>query len=309
MTQFKIFVLGFLTFSAITSLLGQDLPRDPGGVPVNSPPQWVQRVEDARQRQARQREEMNKAQRPSPVRKTEKDIEKHVEKEEEKKKVIDEINQKLTVSEYRERFAEFLTNKNTGIARMFPEKGCGKGKIVNVQELERCAETPDIPGGGSLYSVRLNELPYYLRLQDILFYVEQSDIHFTDDKFIVGNKTTLDIISNIGDVNLEKIDLKSPALTFLADIKPSKTKSEFDLQKKALEKGINENGYLYSDSAPVRLNDTYILRSIAYHSGYRSFWNTDHLIAFKVVGREKDGSVVILWKKLKEKGAPFLKIE
>ena len=231
------------------------------------------------------------------------------EMEAEKLKVLKEINEISSVSrEYHTKFAEFLKAKNTGIARIFPDKNCGKGITVSVDELERCNNTPQIKGAGSLYSVRLSEIPAYLPLDGILFYIGESDIHFIDDKFVVGNKTTQSIISEIGDVSLDDIDAKSTPIKFLTEFEPSKNKSEMARQKQELDGGINSNGYLYSTSAPIKLNSAYALRSIAFQQGkYTTFWNTDLLIAFKVVGQEDHGSVVILWKKLKQREAPLLR--
>ncbi len=226
---------------------------------------------------------------------------------EERRRQLDEINEKLAApAEYRARYAAFLKQDKTGIARMFPEKDCGKGLVVDVKELERCKETPQIKGAGSLYSVKLETLPDYLPLAMILGYVVMSDIHFVGDKFVVGNAVTEDIISDIGDVSLEDITLKSDGFKFLKDYEPAKTKAEFTARAAALEKGIESNGFFYSNSAVVKLNSVYVLRSIAYRGQYRTFWNTDDFIVFKVVGREPDGSVVFIWKRLRSKDAPEL---
>ena len=231
------------------------------------------------------------------------------EKEEtaERKRQIDEINETLDApAEYRARYAAFLKQDKTGIARMFPEKDCGKGLVVDVKELERCKETPQIKGAGSFYSVKLDALPNYLPLAMILDYVGMSDIHFVGDKFVVGNYLTEDIISDIGDVNLDEVNLKSEAFKFLKDYKPAEKMSELAARTAALEKGISSSGFFYSNSALVKLNSVYVLRSIAYRGQYRSFWNTDDFIVFKVVGREPDGSVVFVWKRLRSKDAPEL---
>jgi hypothetical protein len=223
---------------------------------------------------------------------------------------INEINQKMSApDEYKNRFAEFLKGKNTGIVRLFPDKDCGKGLIVDIKELERCAETPELKGAGSLFTVRLMNTPNYFPPSMILHYLESSDVHFVENKFVVGNKTIQDIISDIGEVDLDDI-ANSDSLKFLTELKPSKTTQQLQAQNQIFEKGMKSNGYFYSNSVPVKLNSTYVLRSISYYPRYqefKSFWNTDLLLAFKVVGQEKNGSVIVLWKKLKEKNAPYLK--
>lgn len=217
------------------------------------------------------------------------------------------INEKFTPpAEYAAKFAEFLNEKNTGIVRMFPDKDCGKGLVVTVTELERCRETPQVIGGGSLYSVKLGEIPDYVLFSSILFYVGQSEIHFSGDKFVVGNDSTLSIISEIGDANLSEVNLKSEAFRFLTEYNPAKTKTALALQTAELEKKIASGGFLYSNSAKVKLNSVYVLRTVAFRKDERTFWNKDTYVAFKIVGQETDGSVIFLWKRLKEKDAPIL---
>ena len=227
----------------------------------------------------------------------------------EKREALEEINKLLSAPpEYGVKYAEFLKGKNTGLARIFPDRGCDKGKVVSVENLERCGGTAPIWGAGSLYSFRLNKLPSDLPLWLIHGYIRNSDIHFVDGKFVVGTESIQDIIADIGEVDLSDVTLKSDGVKFLKSFEPGGTVKKVALQKQELAKGINENGILYSTSVPIRVNRTYVLRSIAFNfSGYKSFWNTDVFTAFKVVGQEDDGSVVLLWKELKESSAPYLR--
>lgn len=314
MNKLNYFAGFLLIFVGVECSLGQEDTRPPGGIPLNSPPQWVQRVNDAREKQADQMQKINKEQSSSVGEMSPAEIAKAIKRtkaeNEERTRRLAEINQKLAAPvEYQNRFAEFLKTKNTGLARLFPDKNCGEGLIVDVKELERCSNTAEIKGAGSIYSIRLNELPNYLPLELILSYVGNSDIHFVGDKFIVGNEQIQDIIGNIGEGELSEITVKSDAFKFLTDFKPGKTITQVRLQNEILKKGVGNNNYTYSTSASVKLNNTYVLRSIAYNrfADRSNFWATDQLVAFKIVGQETDGSVVILWKKLKEKNAPFLK--
>lgn len=306
MYQFKMWAAFFIVFGCVQSSIGQ---VNVNGSATHPLPEFVLRNEEVRQRDADARRkanvEMLEANR-RPRQTTDPKIAKEI--REERSKRIEEINQKISPpTPYYSRFADFLKNKNTGIARIFPDKNCGKGIIVDVKELERCANTADIAGAGSLYSLRLNEIPDNLPLPLILNYIAQSDIHLIDDKFVVGNSSIQDIIGNVGEVELTDIDAKVEAVKYLREFKPATKTTQISLQKQELEKGISRNGYFYSNSARVKLNNTYVLRSVAYSSSaWRSFWNTDILAVFKVVGQEPDGSVVILWKKLKQKNAPII---
>jgi hypothetical protein len=227
----------------------------------------------------------------------------------EKQEALAEVNRLLSVPpEYGARYAEFLKEKNTGLVRVFPDRGCDKGVVVSVENLERCGGTAPIKGAGSLFSFRLNKLPSYLDLASIHRLIGLSDIHFINGKFSVGTEAIQDAIADVGEVELTDVTLRSDSVKFLKSFKPGKTVAQVALQNQDLRNGIKENGFSYSTSATVMPNRTYVLRSIAYNStGYRTFWHTDVITAFKVVGQENDGSVVIIWKELKESEAPYLR--
>lgn len=304
MKKIGVILFGSMILLSAQNLFGQSDPRNPL-------PEWAQRVKDERERQAEQLRKANEVE-SSTARVPAVDRGEAAKRaravEAEKLKMLEEINQKLSPSaKYYGKYAEFLKAKNTGIARIFPDRDCDKGLIVSVENLERCAGTAQIKGAGSLYSFRLSEIPSNLSLGLILDYVGKSDIYYIGDKLVVGNHLTQDIIGNVGDVNLEDVTLESDGVKFLRNYKPSDTATKLGLQKQTFAKGVSENDYSYSSSAPVKLNDTYVLRSIAYYQEYKSFWNTDLLAAFKIVGQEKDGTIIILWKKLKQKDAPDLR--
>jgi hypothetical protein len=56
------------------------------------------------------------------------------------------------------------------------------------------------------------------------------------------------------------------------------------------------NRLAYVRETEVSVNHTYALRSIRYDK-------SDVLVVFRVVRKEKDGSLIILWKRLKESPA------
>lgn len=199
-------------------------------------------------------------------------------------------------SNYYVKYVELLKNKNMNLARLFVEKNCDQGKTVSVQELERCADVIPVMGGGSYYSFRLKDNGF--------FRGDWWDIHFTDNKFVVGNDTVQTIISEIGTVDLQTITLKSKALTFLKSYKPKHVLAEIKEQNKILKKGIDFNNFTYSNSASVKPNSTYVLRSVAYRlkedQQVSNFGKgIDSFVAFKIIGREDDGSLILLWKELR----------
>lgn len=201
----------------------------------------------------------------------------------------------LPPQKYWDQYGDFLKSKKAGLARLFIDKGCDQGKTVTVQELERCAGVVPVKGDGSFYSFifRANEAGGSFWW----------DIHFDKDKFVVGNDRIQSIIAELGDIDLEDAR-KSKALKFLDKFEMKKTLAEIKEQRSILEKGIENDGFTYSNNVPVKINQTYILRTVAYlHPEIPAYyhWETgfDLTIAFKVVAREADGSLILLWKELK----------
>jgi hypothetical protein len=107
-------------------------------------------------------------------------------------------------------------------------------------------------------------------------------------------------IVTIGDVPLEKVTLEHDRVKFLATYNPPLTLPEARAEQRRALDGTRWKGwYGYKQYAPVNVNYTYALRSI-------HFDRSDVLVAFRVVRKEIDGSVVILWKTLKQFSAPTL---
>lgn len=202
---------------------------------------------------------------------------------------------------YLVQYAEFLKDKGTGLARLRPYSKCDEGITVNVTELERCADSLKIRGDGSFYSFRnrtnLNESKNF------------SDIQFADEKFVVGSLTQFGLIRELGtDMSFDSLNIKSDEIDFLLRYKPKYDFREVKLEKERLEKGLIDK---FSSSANLKLNSTYILRSIAYKLPFINFLDdrTDIIVAFKVIAQEDDGSVILLWKQIKSKPAKKLKGE
>jgi hypothetical protein len=63
--------------------------------------------------------------------------------------------------------------------------------------------------------------------------------------------------------------------------------------------GVTVGGLLYKQRLPVKANTTYLLRSINYVA-------SDVLVAFRVVRQDSDGSIIIVWKLLKNYPRPKL---
>lgn len=208
-------------------------------------------------------------------------------------------------SEIIEKHKTFLSKNNTGIFRLMPDFGCNENKNVVVVK-EECQKYT-MPGGGSSFSFRRNI--YRLR--------RLADLSFKDNIFFSGSKYTQGIIGVMGDVDLEKISLNSAGIKQLSEFVPAAEYSTIEKQFKKIEQGLIVSGVLFSNKLKSKENITYVLRSIAYRGkSYQAVEDRlvydefefdkrfDILIAFRVLKKEKDGSLIILWKELERKESP-----
>lgn len=286
------------------------------GESIYEPPKTIQNAESARQERNRQNGMDNRGMMiPAPPlvgasSKTEKEVRKNAEirAEEARRNYEITLGRLKAPAIYYTKYESFLRDEKTGLARLFVDKNCDEGKTVSVEELERCGDFIPVKGGGSYYSFRLRANTSYSR--------DWWDLHFVDDKFKAGNNAVQTIIAEIGDVDLESVKLNSNAFEFLRKYKPKETLDEIKEQAEVLKKGIESNKFTYSNVASVNLNSTYVLRTIAYRLDGEKVYNyedeyiklirpfgsgraMDVMVTFKVVGREKDGSLILLWKELK----------
>jgi hypothetical protein len=173
------------------------------------------------------------------------------------------------------KFAEFLSPPETGIFRLMPrEKYDGKLSVR---------------GGGAYYS--------FTRLTHEYGY--GSDIELSRGSFSVGFAGyDFGFITILGDVPLESVTLNHPAIKFhLEYVLPTK-EPDIRAQQRQSHNGYKVGEFTYTRNAVASLHTTYLLRSIDYSGG-------DILVALRVIRRDADGSVVLLWKKLKVFPAPM----
>lgn len=207
----------------------------------------------------------------------------------------------LPAASYFTQYAEFLRDDKSGLARIFPDQKCDEGKVIEAADLERCAGVIPLRGGGSFYSFRNRS-----NLNDDMTW---ADVHYVDGKFLTGSETEFGVIGEVGDIALESLTLKSKELAFLKDYKPKNRLSQIKAENESFMQGLTVNGLTYSLSVPIKVNSTYILRSVAYE--LEDFnpvdSRVDIIVAFKVVSRENDGSLILLWKELRRIAARPLK--
>ncbi|HEY0461502.1 MAG TPA: hypothetical protein VGC97_20365 [Pyrinomonadaceae bacterium] len=204
-------------------------------------------------------------------------------------------------------FADVLKQKNTGLLRLVPEKNCGENTKV-VSAAPECTKYT-MPGGGASYSFRMDG--YRIR--------HLGDLNYTGKSFRAFGALAHGIFVSLGDAALDKVDLKSDGMDFLSKFQPAADFKEAGEIAVKLDAGIKDGNFTYKNLLPASENTTYALRSIAYQGlipktvqgiSYNELdidKRRDVIIVFRVVRRDADGSVTILWKELANKIAPKLK--
>lgn len=201
----------------------------------------------------------------------------------------------------------FLRQPNTGIIKLVADKGCSENTNIVVATPECLAYS--MPGSGSSYSFRVGDY----RIPRL------ADITFTDNSFQATGIRLHGFFAELGNIPLEQVNLQTKGLEF-----PISFKAEPDFQKakemdRKLIEGITENGFSYRRAIRAKDDTTYVLRSIAYRGKYfHTMQNLtyneldfdkrmDVIIAFRIISRDADGSVTILWKQLAKKDSPKTK--
>lgn len=177
-------------------------------------------------------------------------------------------------------YANFLRQPDTGLIRLLPRE------IYDVGDFEGMA----LRGGGAYYSFndRTNE------------YVNSSDISLEQGQLSTGFAgANYGLLANLGDVPLENVSLEETSARTLAQYTPAPDEPRARIEQRRVSEGTIINGVSYKNRQQMRLNSTYVLRSVNYHA-------SDTLVAFRVVRIDKDASAVILWKLLKKYPTPNL---
>ncbi len=170
-------------------------------------------------------------------------------------------------------YASFLRERDTGLFRLMPRE-----KHLKIQD------------GGAYYS-----------FADLTHVYGYSDLQLERNFLSVGfSGASYGTLINFGDVPLADITLKDPRIRFLADYHVPKRESAARFEFKRFQQGLTVDGGFYRSRLPVSVNATYGLRSINYG-------HSDVLVAFRIVRKDSDGSIIILWKLLKHYPDPELK--
>lgn len=204
-----------------------------------------------------------------------------------------------------QRYQSFLEQEKTGIFRLLPDLGCYENVNI-IKADETCLNyIPD----SSYYSFRERE-----HTLEVL-----SDIRLKNGYLITDGILAQGILVNLGDAALEKITPESEGLAFLRSFVPQPSSVEAKNQYFQIINGIKAGNHEYRKSLPADKDTTYALRVVAYRGNifrrFRGFVfdllqgdkRIDLTIVFRVIRKEQDGSLTLVWKELERKDAPRIK--
>lgn len=203
------------------------------------------------------------------------------------------------------RFGTFLEQEDTGFVRLYDASGCQTNtKILDVSD--ECP--PNMRGRGVSYSFRQK------KYQGVYF----SDLRFNQDALQIVGLNVLGLLTDLGDAPLEKLSLESGGIRELDSFQPSVKPDEIKEQFRIAARGFRVGEFIYKTSLPLKENNTYALRVIAYQSKIMrrvgSFKvnvlgqdkRQDLVVALRVIRKHANGSVSLLWRELSRKSAPKL---
>lgn len=174
-------------------------------------------------------------------------------------------------TEDRALYAEFLSRPDTGLIRLLPRESFDREDKMTIR------------GGGAYYSFALLTHAYG----------RGSDIELQQNHLSVGFAGfDYGLLVNAGQGPLDEVTFDHPSVRVLANYQIGGTEAEARSEHRRIGAGAQLDGIDIRSRLPVEVNANYVLRSINYPQ-------SDVLVALKVIRKDEDGSVTILWKLLK----------
>ena len=212
---------------------------------------------------------------------------------------------------YLDKYSLFLSQKNTGIFKLFPDIGCVSKIVVSISDA--CARFVPL---SSSFTFRTNNY------SDEVYH----DIYFKDEQIISNSFFSQGVFVAVGDEPIENIDLSHAALKYLDSFQPAVDTPSAIEHAKAFNEGVEANGYRYVDHFSPKENQTYFMRMLAYRLGntMRPITNdtpmsemmfhslaldkrVDIVVLFRILNRDENSGLTIVWKELSRAEAGKIK--
>jgi hypothetical protein len=168
-------------------------------------------------------------------------------------------------------YAQFLSQPDTGLIRLLPRESFDREDKMTIR------------GGGAYYSFVLLTHAYG----------RGSDLELQQSRLSVGFAGyDYGLLVKAGNGPLDEVSFEHPSVRILANYQIGTTEAEARSEHRRVGAGTHIDGVDVRSNLPVEVNANYVLRSINYP-------DSDVLVALKVIRKDEDGSVTILWKLLK----------
>ncbi len=201
-------------------------------------------------------------------------------------------------------YEKFLKQSDTGIFKLSADSTCATNTQV-VVATESCL-LKDIPGAGTAYSFRV----------DSHRILHLSDLALEKNVIRTGSLMQQGVMVKLGNIELDEVSQQTAGLKYLFEFKPVTTNQELQSIEEKLSKGIKSDGFTYSYGLYVEDKTTFALRSIAYRGKFERAVSgvkynemdydkrKDIIVVFRVVEKDANGDVTILWKEISQKKSP-----
>lgn len=209
------------------------------------------------------------------------------------------------------RYRSFLNDQKTGIFKLFPDIGCVTKNVIRVDG--ECTSFVPESADFSFRTIAYTH-PYY------------HDLALKNGEFVSKGFFSEAFLVSLGDVPIEGVTAASRGIRYLSDLEPGNSVAAVRETLVQLKLGIDHDGYHYSNATTPAKDTTYGLRVSAFRiantlppvaAGISMMElkflslardkRDDILIVFRVIRKDDNGGLTIVWKELARKEAAKLK--
>lgn len=302
--------VGFLSGVCIAQVLPQGVR--PGSPPRNADEAAYRQLARQRTIDAQNQGEMRRAEQAAAgsVRMPQEKFGKLTPKERKKIEALRAPNPEDLVT-----YKDFLLQPDTGIVRLLPGYNCESKYVVRVDG--NCANS--LPGG-SFHRFRKDSI--------------SGDVVFLDGDIVAEGFFSNSIMTGLGDIPLDKVSNDTRGMKFLTDFKPDSDLAVVKTQYLQILKGVQIDEFIYANRLLAIPDMTYALRIVAYRNGnnvvkrlsqyelqgiapppesqdmmflaLKDDARVDLTVGFRVIRKDADGSITLIWKELSRKDSPVI---
>lgn len=218
--------------------------------------------------------------------------------------------EKLEPSEEEKKpFAEFLKQPGTGLIKLAVETDCTK--ILDIANPDKECLNFYIPGKAKAYSFRKENYAHRA----------YADLERSSGMFVAPGTFVLGLMADLKDTPIETVALSDENVSMLSNFAPATEIENIIKQEKIISSGLALGNLIYRKALPIKENATYLLRSIGYQAKFKNLPKSnakkveldddrsDVIVVFKVVRKNPDDSLLLLWKELRRKDAPKIEVD